>query len=102
MAGITVWSDNTLIAANGSVQSGFADVSVAEELRIMRTATAGTYAFEIDWSRDGVAVDLTETVSVPNQGRATVRPSAPYARFRVKNTDAVLPFTAHRTTVFAR
>ena len=98
-----VWSDGTLVPAAGSAASGFQKVGGHERLVIGRTATGGTYGFEIDWSRDGTTVDFTQAVTVADADSASVDICAPYARFRVNNTGGA-DFTAHRTNVmlFAR
>ena len=96
------WTDGTLVAASGSVASGWLDVVGANVLRIGRTHAGGAYAFEIDWSRDGVTVDFTEAVTVANNTTVEKPVAMPFARLRVRNTDAVAAFTAHRTTVYRR
>lgn len=98
----THWTDGTLLGTTGSVQSAYIDLLQQDLLRVIRRSTAGTYAFEVDWSRDGVTTDVTETVAVPNNGSTEKRVMARWARFRVRNTDAVAAFTAHRTTVSGR
>lgn len=97
-----IFTSGTLVAATGSVQSGFLDVRNFNMLRISRTATAGAYALEIDWSRDGVNVDLTQAVALNNNSGIEVLVFLPFVRIRVRNTDALAAFTAHRTNVFGR
>lgn len=96
------WSDGTLLAATAAVDSGFIDLADRDSVRVVRTATAGTYALEIDWSRDGVAVDVVETVTPVNNTSAKINVATRFARFRVRNTHATDAFTAHRTTISAR
>ena len=97
-----LWTDGSLIAAGGSVASGWVSVATYDVLRIGRTTTGGTYAFEVDWSRDGITVDFTETVAVANNTTVEKPTAGIHARLRVRNTDAVTAFTAHRTTVYGR
>lgn len=97
-----IFTSGTLIAANASVQSAFISVTLLDRLRVSRTSVAGAYAFEIDWSRDGVAVDLTQAVAVNNNAGVEVLVFLPFVRFRVRNTDALAAFTSHRTNVFGR
>lgn len=91
-----------LVGTNASVASGFIDVRNLDVLRVSRTATGGAYAFEVEWSRDGVAVDLTQALAVNNNAGAEIAVFLPFARFRVRNTDSLAAFTAHRTNVFGR
>lgn len=97
-----LWTTSTLVAANGNVQSGFINVAALARLLVSRTATAGAYTFEIEWSRDGAAVDIVQVVAVGNNSGQEIVVLSPFARFRVKNTDVALAFTAHRTNVFGR
>lgn len=99
---VLLWTENALVAAAGSVTSAWIDVSARDLLRIGRTSAGGVYAFEIEWSRDGAAVDVTEVVVVGNNTTLEKRVGMAFARFRVRNTDAAAAFTAHRTTVTAR
>lgn len=99
---VSLWTNNTLVAANGNVASGFISVSTLDRLRISRTSAAGAYALEIDWSRDGVAVDITQTIAVNNNSGLEVQVFLPFIRVRVRNTDALAAFTSHRTNVFGR
>lgn len=96
-----LWSDGTLVAAAASAQSGWINVAGQEELVISRNQAGGTYAFEIDWSRDGATVDFTEAVTTTEDDQVNQPVALPWARFRVRNTDGVNGFTAHRTTVAA-
>lgn len=95
-----LWSDGTLVAAAGNVVSAWVDVRTHEELRISRNQAGGVYAFEIDWSRDGSTVDFTEAVGTTEDDQVSQPIAATHARFRVRNTDAVNAFTAHRTNVY--
>lgn len=97
----TIWSDGTLVAASGNVQSGWISVRGAERLKISRNHAGGVYAFEIDWSRDGATADFTESVATTEDDQVEQPVAMEWARFRVRNTDAVNAFTAHRTTVAA-
>lgn len=95
-----LWSTGVLVAASGSVDSGWVDVSAIDEIVIGKTSAGGVYVFEIDWSRDGATVDFTEVVSVADKTSVTKDVAGLWALFRVRNTDAVAAFTAHRTNVF--
>ena len=97
---LLLYSD-TLLAAGGSAVSGWIDLQTAgvTAIRPTRTSTGGTYALEIDWSRDGVTADITETVTVGNNVSVEKKAPMRYARVRARNTDAVAAFTVHRTVV---
>ena len=96
-----LWTDATLVAAGGQVQSGWIRVAGNEFLAISRNQAGGTYAFEIDWSRDeGATIDYTESVATTEDDVVRQDVAMPWARFRVRNTGAAA-FTAHRTTVSA-
>ncbi len=97
-----LWTNATLVGAAGNAASPWADVRRYEELRISRNQAGGVYAFEIDWSRDGATVDFTEAVGTTEDDQVTQPIAAEFARFRVRNTDGVNAFTAHRTNVYAR
>ena len=99
---VLLHTSGTLLGANGAEASGWKDISTKEELKIYRTAAGGTYALEVDWSRDGAAADVTEVITSANNTSAVKKVVAPFVRLRVRNTDAVTAFTAHRTTVYAR
>lgn len=97
-----LWTNGVLIAGNGNEVSPWIDLAYIDSLRIGRTHAGGTYAFEVDWSRDGAVVDITQVVAVANNETGELAVAARYARFRVKNTDGITAFTAHRTNVFGR
>ena len=97
-----LWTNATLLGTNGSAASEWIAVAQYDVLRIGRTSAGGTYAFEVDWSRDGVTSDLTEVVAVGNNITVEKPVGAAFARFRARNTDAVSAFSAHRTNVYAR
>ncbi len=96
-----LWTDATLVAISGAVESAWINVRGQQDFRISRNQAGGTYAFEIDWSRDGVTVDLTEVVVTTEDDQVTQPIAAEWARFRVRNTHATVAFTAHRTNVYA-
>lgn len=96
------WTDGTLLAASGSASSGWLSVDTKDKLHIIRTHAGGTYALEIEWSRDGSTTDITETVTTTNDARTSVEVAAPYAKVTVKETGGTTAFTTHRTTVYAR
>ncbi len=98
----TLWTDSTLVAAAGAVASPWFEVTNLGSLFFIRAATGGVYALEVDWSRDGVTVDVTQAVTVANSSSAQLLVAARFARFRVRNTDGTAAFTAHRTTVSGR
>jgi len=94
------WTDTTNVAFGGQVQSAIMDVSQYEDIVIGRTATGGTYQFEIDWYlADLTTLLMTEIVVVANATTVFKYLAAPAARFRVKNTDGAVNFSAHRTFV---
>jgi hypothetical protein len=97
-----LWSDGTLVAGGGAVDSGWIPLSSLDSLRLIRRHAGGAYALEIDWSRDGATVDVTEVLGLANRTSGELAVAARYARFRVRNTDALNAFTEHRTTVHAR
>lgn len=97
-----IWTDNTLVANNGNKVSPWVSVTSVDRLRAMRATTAGNYSLEIDWSRDGETVDAVQTVAVGNNAGVEILVFAPFARFRILNTDALAAFTSHRTNVFGR
>lgn len=99
-----VLTSGVLLAAGGSVESGWIDAEAlgGSLIHALRTATAGTYALEIDWSRDGAAVDVVEILTPTNNASLTKDVVSRFFRVRVRNTDGVAAFTAHRTTVYLR
>lgn len=97
-----LFANAALLAAGAVVESAWIDVSSIEALFILRKSTGGAYAFEIDWSRDGVAVDIVEVVATTNNGGIKKEIGVKFARFRVRNTDAVTAFTNHLTVVNGR
>jgi hypothetical protein len=68
-----LWTDGTLVAALAQVQSAWLNVKGAEELRISRNVSGGTYAFEIDWSRDGATVDYTDPIPTTEDDSVVVK-----------------------------
>lgn len=96
---VIAWNDATLVAFGANVASSFVNLLYYEDMLVGRTATGGTYAFEIDWSADGTTVLITEVFVVANNTTLRIPTAAPYARFRVKNTDGAVNFSAHRTFV---
>lgn len=97
-----LWTSGTLLAANGSEASPWVDLSYVDSLRIGRTHAGGAYALEVDWSRDGATPDITQAIVLANNDTGELAVAARFARFRVRNTDGVSAFTAHRTNVFGR
>lgn len=99
---VQTYSTTALVAASSNVQSGWIDIGKqTPDTEVTRTATGGTYALEVDWSRDNGATTLsTDTTLTPADGATTVIiGKARWVRFRVRNTHAVTAFTAHDTTV---
>lgn len=96
-----LWTDATLVGISGAVASPWVNVRGQEDLRISRNQAGGTYQFEIDWSRDGVTVDFTEVVNTVEDDQVSQPVGAEWARFRVRNTNTTVAFTAHRTNVYA-
>lgn len=95
-----LWTDSTLVAALGNKLSDWINVAGQETLRISRNVAGGAYAFEIEWSRDGVTIDFTEVVVTTEDDSVEQPVAAEFARFKVRNTDVALAFTAHRTNVY--
>lgn len=98
---VEVWSDTMLVAALSSTASGWLDIGKqTPDLEVTRTNTGGTYAFEVDWSRDGGSTTLTtDTITTSAGTAAVITGKARWARLRVRNTHATLAFTAHSTVV---
>lgn len=97
-----IWTVGALVAAGANVQSGWVDVRTLARLLVSRMATSGVYNLDIEWSRDGATVDITQVLAVGNNGGVQLDVLASFVRFRVRNTDALAAFTAHRTNVFGR
>lgn len=94
---------NRVAGAAGAATNanGFIDVSKQRKLLLMRNHAGGVYALDLEWSRDGAVVDIVETVAVANNTSLDKWVAAVWVRPRVRNTDATVAFTAHRTTIFA-
>lgn len=99
-----LFTTSTLLAAASNTASGWFDLQALgiTALFLGRAAAGGAYVLEVDWSRDGVAVDVTEAVTPGNNATLKKEPGMRFCRLRVRNTDAVTAFTAHRTTVYGR
>lgn len=95
------WFTSTLVAALANVESGagFGFFQKNENFYIAKVNVAGTYVLEIDWSRDGSGVHVTETVTISDNVPIVKPVALPFAKFRVKNTHATNAFTTHRTYV---
>lgn len=98
---VELWSSTALVAALGSDVSGWFDIGKqTPNLEVVRTNTGGTYAFEIDWSRDGGATTTTtDTITTASGETAVVTSKARWFRARVRNTHATVAFSAHSTVV---
>jgi hypothetical protein len=88
------------IVAGGNA-GGFFDVASRARLFLGRASTGGAYQLDLEWSRDGATIDLTETVAVGDATTVGKEVAMPFVRVRVRNTGGTA-FTAHRTTVTAR
>lgn len=103
----TVWGDDTLLAPSSLVESpSYVPLATGDasyrELQISKVSSGGVYQLEICWSDDGYTPVITEIVPI-SDNMPQMRPiSSKYARFRVRNTDAVNAFTVHRTAINAR
>lgn len=97
-----IFTTGALVAANANVTSAWVDVRTLARLLVSRTATAGAYVLEIEWSRDGVTLDITQVLAVGNNAAVETMVAAPFVRFRVRNTDPLAAFTSHKTNVFGR
>lgn len=98
---VEVWSSTALVAAVSNTASGWLDIGKSTpDMEVTRTVTGGTYAFEVDWSRDGGSTTLTtDTITTTDGGTSVITGKARWARLRVRNTHATLAFTAHSTVV---
>ena len=98
---VELWSNTTLVAALGNTVSGWFDIGKqTPNLDVVRTNTGGTYALEIDWSRDGGSSTMTtDTITTVAGEPATVTSKARWFRARVRNTHATVAFSAHSTVV---
>lgn len=98
---VEVWSSTALVAALGSTASGWLDIGKSTpDMEVTRTNTGGTYAFEVDWSRDGgSSTASTDSITTTDGGTSVITGKARWARLRVRNTHATLAFTAHSTVV---
>jgi hypothetical protein len=98
---VDIWTNSTLVAALGNTVSGWIDIGKqTPSLDVLRTNTAGTYAFEVDWSRDGGASTLTTDTITTTAGTWThITSKARWCRLRVRNTHSTNAFTAHSTQV---
>jgi hypothetical protein len=96
---VPAWSSTALVAALSSTESAWLDIGKSTpDLEVTQTSTTGTYALEVDWSRDGGATTMsTDTVTTTPGVAATVTGRARWSRLRVRNTHATLAFTAHST-----
>ena len=98
-----LWTDTSLVAALGQVESGWLKIGRQGQIDILRTNTGGTYVFELDWSADaGQSVQTTDTITTTAGSVTDVNQSrhpAQWVKLRVKNTHATNPFTAHSTSV---
>jgi hypothetical protein len=98
-----LFTSNALLAAGGNDASGIIDLSRYDTVRVGKASTGGVYAFEIDWVLDdGATVAFTETATPGEKAGIVRNVLAPFARFRVRNTDGLNAFTAHRTIVSGR
>lgn len=104
MAFTELFTTDALLVAGENEVSGWLDFQTLniQTLLITRTATLGAYALEVDWSADGVAVDVVEVIPVANDTSVAKTIAARYGRVRVRNTDAETAFTAHHTVVTGR
>lgn len=98
---IQLFSSTALVAALGNVVSGWFDIGKqTPNIEVLQTSTGGTYAFEVDWSRDGGSTTASTDTVTTTPGTTTVATSkARWARFRVRNTHATVAFSAHSTVV---
>lgn len=96
---VELWSSGALLAAATSTTSGWVDIGKqTPDMEVTRTSTGGTYAFEVDWSRDGGATTVaTDVITTVVDSPAVITGKARWARLRVRNTHATAAFTAHNT-----
>lgn len=99
---VEVWSTTALVGALSNVQSGWIDIGKqTPDFEVTRTNTGGTYAFEVDWSRDGGSTTASTDAITTGSGEppTAITGKARWARLRVRNTHATVAFSAHSTVV---
>lgn len=94
-----LFRDTTAVPVSGQVQSDWLDVRSVKDLVVLRAATGGAYALEVDWSHDKVTTDVTETLATVNNDSVRRPVAHLFARFRVRNTSAVAAITNHATVI---
>jgi hypothetical protein len=99
-----LFTDDTLIAAGEAVTSEWLDFQAlnVDTMLMTRSSTSNAYVLEVDWSSTGTTADVTEVVLVANDTSVTKTIAARYGRVRVRNADAGVAFTSHRTVVTGR
>jgi hypothetical protein len=98
---VEIWTNTALVGALSNVVSGWIDIGKqTPSLEILRTNTGGTYAFEVDWSRDGGSTtETTDSITTVAGSFTAVTSKARWCRLRVRNTHATVAFSAHSTAV---
>lgn len=96
-----IYLDTSNIAALSQVESpAWIDLGKhSAPLEALKTSTTGTYALEVDWSRDANNVLTTDPVAISDSVAVTVPGKARWCKVRVKNTHATNAFSAHNTRV---
>jgi len=100
-----LWGSTALVLALSKDESAYIDVgdqAFQKELFFGKVSTGGNYAFEIDWSNDGIVTMITQAIGLGDNWPMQQPVVAKYARFRIRNTDPINPFTLNRTFVTAR
>jgi hypothetical protein len=95
-----VWEDGTLVTTATPVVSPWKNVEGYDTLRVVKSHVTGTYALDVDWSNDGLTVDVNESIAAVNNDAVDQPVANKFARFRI--TATVANFTAHRTDIYGK
>jgi hypothetical protein len=90
---ITELSGN--VAVGTPLVGTWKNVEDYDKIRLFKTSAGGTYGATADWSDDGITVDVTETLAIPQNDQYDEDPKGRYMRLTVTATGATL--TAHKT-----
>lgn len=91
-----LYEDHTLIAAAGSVNSGFMRLP-AKSVTITKVHTTGVYAISLAWSMDGTNTAFTTVPTMVDSTPQTLTALAPWLKATITCTGA--QFTVHQTTI---
>lgn len=97
-----IFTSTVNIAFGANVTGAYFDVSMAQNIDVFKTSTAGTYQAQALWSDDGVTPFFTETLTVADGARnAQVACLGRYVAIKVSNTHGADNFTSHFTIAYA-